>query len=150
MIDRAAYWKIVRPFFPAIGFGFGFLALIIIFRPGILFIAGVAVVLTLVQGYRSDKTAGETFKSIIINISVLGLIYTIWVFIGGRGLLGLILAVLLVVAFIIARRWKTYIGTVRELEKIIWGETHDRKTHTASAKRSKDKSKKERPIQKRP
>jgi O-antigen ligase len=102
------------------------MALILLFKPKIWTLLIIVSLMTAVFSVRSGKNTKETAKNVIINGSLLLILVLVWRTIGARGLLGLLSAVIIVVAIIIYRRRKLFIKTIRDIELLIWGKTNDR------------------------
>lgn len=51
----------------------------------------------------------------------------VWVLSGAWGLIGMLIATTIVAGIIIYRRWDQYMASIRHIEKLIWGESLDRK-----------------------
>jgi predicted membrane protein len=120
------YYKIARPFIPSIMYGLLFIALLIIFKPSLLIISIVVVLLSLFFAYRKGDGVVKALKSAVKNVLWLLLIVFTYRILGTWGLLGPVIAVLLVVGVILYRRRKVFMSTIRDVEKLIWGRTNDK------------------------
>lgn len=119
------YLNVIKPFIPSILFGFGFMVLVLWLRPSIVWIVFSVLVLTLFFGVRSGKGFKDLVLSCFVNVGFLLIIFFIWKLIGGKGLLGLLGACVVVVGVIIYRRRKLFMSTIREVEKLLWGKTNE-------------------------
>ena len=121
------YLSFLKPFLLPLMGGFAFLGLIMWLKPSIWWIFGIVALSTVIFTFYYHKTFSWAVKNILINVCVVAGIYGLWRVIGVKGLLGLVLVCVIVSALIIIRRWKLFINTIREVEKIIWGKTHEPK-----------------------
>lgn len=119
---KKVYYDIIKPFIPGLLYGGGLLFLVLIFKPSIYLISILLSITTLYFSIRAKKRLFRIFKDLLFNNAILGLMYAIWVFIGVKGLLGLIVACVLVALIIIFRRRKLFINTIKSIEKIIYKE----------------------------
>ena len=118
---KKEYWNIIKPFIPSILAGFGLMALVLLLKPGFVWLISGVMVFTLFFGIRSGKGFSQLLFSVVVNCLFFLFIYIVWVFIGGYGVLGLVVACLLVVGVLLYRRRKLFMDSIRSIEKLIWG-----------------------------
>jgi len=116
---KREYWSIIRPFIPSILLGFGFMGLVLWLKPSIYWLLGVVALTTAFFSFRSGKPLGVVLLNVFINSLFLLGVYGLWRLLGVKGVVGLVVACVVVALIIIFRRWKLFINTIKEIEKIL-------------------------------
>lgn len=121
------YWLYIKPFLPPLIFSVFFLAGVIIFKPSLFWLIIIISLLTLYSGFRALTPIKELLKKLFVNNLFLLIIVFLWRFLGSRGFIGFLSAILIVVGVILYRRRKLFIKTIRDVEVMLFGHTNDRK-----------------------
>jgi hypothetical protein len=127
MMKNSLLWSLVLGFLPAIAGGAAFLIIIILFKPPLWMLLGVVIGFSIYANIRQKSGFFATIRSAALNTLFFLFVYFLWVMIGFRGFLGLLVACVIVAAIILWRKRKLFISTIRTIEQTIWGRTHDRK-----------------------
>jgi len=132
--------KSLRASAPGLIFSLVAYVLILIFRPPFKIIIGCACVLIIVTyTYKSLKHKKkfkilELLKQLAITNLILISVYSIYILTGAWGFLSTIIIVMFISGSILIRRPKDFIIAIRDIEKMIFGKSLDKKNFRRSKK----------------
>lgn len=122
---KKEYYMIIQPFIPAILVSGAIIATLLLLKPPFYMVLLGLCSFTFIYSLR--KGLKESIKNTLTAALFILFIHYLWVWLGVYGVFGLLLFCFLLVGFILYRRWGLYIKTLRDIEKLIWGRTNDRK-----------------------
>lgn len=108
-----------------IGIGFAITGFLLWLKPSVWLVIGAVLLFGVV--YSAHK---RDIMPLVNSFQGAAFIFFLWVtykLLGSKGIIGLIVVCLLIVGWILYKKRKLFINTIREIEKMIWGKTNDRK-----------------------
>lgn len=117
--------RLIKPFLPMIGVGLLLIGLIYVFKPSIWVIITTILIFGLLF-----TVINLDWKPLLNSLQGAGFVLVLYGFYqltGGAGFLGLFVALFLIVIWILYKRRKLFMKTIRDIEIMIWGKTNDRK-----------------------
>ena len=127
--------SLLKKALPGLLYSFTIITIILLFKPNFLIITALVLAFYAIaktyaakrQGWKVERGWGFVFvRGAAILLGFLAVIYFLSQLLSPLGWLGLLLIVLFIVAYILARNWKVYMNGVRMVERQLFGETLDR------------------------
>ena len=114
-------YRLIKPFLPMILGGAGFLLFLLIVRPRFPILLLIIILSTFIITLYIGGSVRKSVEASLINGGILTAIHFLLVWLGGKGVLYVTLALILVPIIIIIRRWKLFIKTLGDIEQEFFG-----------------------------